>query len=155
MFTQRLSDETWIKYLLSSGLVSVVQLQTIRGGQNQVNVAEVLCKHPDLFDTDVWINKALQQDRFHFIPRKVQATELYELEQHQPNLVTRCMHEGILPLSYLNQILYLGLLRFDPEFPELQEILSEVPPDLMACLVPLAPKEYTQIAKEVTAVLRH
>lgn len=156
MHLRRPSDELWIKYLLSTGLLTVDQLQTIRGTQNQVDLAECLCRHAALFDSDAWNNRALQQDRFHYIPN--QAIDLRELEEFhrlQPQVFARCLNEGVLPLSYAHQILYLGLLRHDPEFPELRQILGMVPPSTHVCLTPAAPREYPHLHRQARQVTPH
>jgi hypothetical protein len=150
MHNRRASDEFWIKYLLNAGLLTVDQLQTIRGTQNQVDVGECLCRHSSLFDSDAWINRALQQDRFHYIPGvAIEVRELEEFHRLEPHLYARCLNEGVLPLSYAHQILYLGLLRHDPEFPELKEILGKAPPGTHVCLTPLAPREFPRLHRLV------
>lgn len=146
MFTQRTSDQGWIKYLLSTGLLAVDQLEKMRGNQNQVDVGELLVRHAQSFDRDAWLNQALQQDRFHFIPiDNLDGRELTELQQLQPALISRCLGEGILPLGFSSQTLYLGLLRYDAEFPELNEIIGSVPAELRVCLVPIAPADYSAL----------
>ena len=50
MFTRRPSDQSWIKYLLSTRLVTVDQLERMRANQNQVDVAELLVRHAQLFE---------------------------------------------------------------------------------------------------------
>ena len=80
MFTRRPSDQSWIKYLLSTGLVTVDQLERMRANQNQVDVAELLVRHAQLFERGLWLNQALQQDRFHYIPvNNLDERELAEL----------------------------------------------------------------------------
>lgn len=146
MFTKRPSDQAWIKYLLSSGLLAVDQLEKMRGGQNQMDFGDLLVRHAQNFERDIWLNQALQQDRFHYIPiENLDERELIELRQLQPTLVSRCLNEGILPLGFSNQTIYLGLLRCDTEFPELKEILETVPADLRVCLVPVAPEDYSAL----------
>ncbi len=68
MFTRRPSDQGWIKYLLTTGLVTVDQLERMRANQNQVDMGELLVGNAQLFERDLWLNQALQQDRFHYIP---------------------------------------------------------------------------------------
>jgi hypothetical protein len=146
MFTKRPSDQGWIKYLLSTGLLAVDQLEKMRGNQNQIDVGELLFRHAQSFDRDTWLNQALQQDRFHYIPvENLDGRELTELQQLQPALISRCLGEGILPLGFSSQTLYLGLLRYDAEFPELTEILESVPAELRVCLVPIAPADYSAL----------
>ena len=153
MFTRRSSDQSWIKYLLSTGLVTVDQLERMRANQNQVDVGELLVRNGQMFDRDVWLNQALQQDRFHYIPiGAMDEREQTELQQLQPSLVTRCLSEGILPLSFACQTLYLGLLRYDSEFPELKEILKSIPSELRVCLVPVAPPDYSKLHQQLRAV---
>ena len=92
----------------------------MRGGRNMVDITESISQNAAMFDNDLWVNQALQQDRFHYIPkREIIFGEIEALRQLQPLLLSRCLNEQILPLSYYNQILYLGLLRYDPDFPEL------------------------------------
>jgi len=146
MFTRRPSDQSWIKYLLSTGLVTVDQLERMRANQNQMDVGELLVRNAPLFEPGLWINQALQQDRFHYIPvNALDARELAELQQLQPSLLNCCLSEGILPLGFSHQTLYLGLLRYDPEFPELKEILRSIPAELRVCLVPVAPSDYAKL----------
>ena len=146
MFTRRPSDQSWIKYLLSTGLVTVDQLERMRANQNQVDVGELLVRHAQLFERGLWLNQALQQDRFHYIPvNNLDERELAELQQLQSSLVSRCLSDGILPLGFCHQTLYLGLLRYDSEFPELKEILRSVPAELRVCLVPVAPSDYSKL----------
>ena len=71
--------------------------------------------------------------------------ELAELQQLQSFLLSRCLSDGILPLGFCHQTLYLGLLRYDPEFPELKEILRSIPAELRVCLVPVAPSDYAKL----------
>lgn len=156
MFTRRASDENWIKYLLSTGLVTVDQLQAMRGSQNQFDLGELLCRHAAQFDSDTWLNKALQQDRFHYVPLgEVEFAELEELSRLQPLLVAKCLNEGILPLSYAHQIVYLGLLRYDADFPELREILASVPQQIAVCLTPVAPREYARLHQQIRTLTKH
>lgn len=150
MLFQRASDESWVKYLLGTGLVPVDQLQAMCGGQNQTDLTELLVRHADQFDTVTWLNQALQHDRFHYIPlHSVEAREIQALQQVQPVLVARCRQENILPLGYACQCLYLGLLRYDAEFPELKEILKTIPDDILVCQVPVAPKEFVRIRQQL------
>src|SRR5713226_3345374 len=115
MFTRRPSDQSWLKYLLSTGLVTVDQLERMRANQNQADVGELLVRNAQLFERDLWLNQALQQDRFHYIPvQNLDERELAELQQLQPSLISRCLSDGILPLGFFRQTLYLGLLRYDP-----------------------------------------
>jgi hypothetical protein len=103
----------------------------------------------------LWVNQALQQDRFHYIPkREIIFGEIEALRQLQPLLLSRCLNEQILPLSYYNQILYLGLLRYDPEFPELREILKSMPIDIMVCLVPLGPADFAGLFPHVKSMIQ-
>lgn len=156
MFTRRASDETWVKYLLSTGLLTVDQLQAMRGSQNQVDFGELLCQHAVQFDSDTWLNKALQQDRFHYLPAgEIEVAEIEEFNRLHPLLLARCLNEGMLPLSYVHQILYLGLLRYDPEFPELRAVLESVPREIAVCLTPIAPKEYTRLHQQVRVRVKH
>lgn len=67
------------------------------------------------------------------------------MQQLQPALISRCLGEGILPLGFSSQTVYLGLLRYDAEFPELKEILESIPADLRVCLVPVAPADYSTL----------
>jgi len=156
MFTRRASDETWVKYLLSTGLLTVDQLQAMRGSQNQVDFGELLCRHAAQFDSDTWLNKALQQDRFHYIPAgEIESAEIEEFNRLHPLLLARCLNEGMLPLSYAHQILYLGLVRYDPEVPELGAILTSVPREIAVCLIPVAPKEYARLHQQIRARVKH
>ena len=156
MFTRRPSDQSWIKYLLSTGLVTVDQLERMRANQNQVDVAELLVRHAQLFERGLWLNQALQQDRFHYIPvNNLDERELAELQQLQPSLMSCCLSEGILPLGFSHQTLYLGLLRYDPEFPELKEILRSVPAELRVCLVPVAPADYGKLNQQLRGAATH
>ena len=156
MLTKRSSDESWVKYLLATGLVTVDQLQAMRGSQNQFDIGDLLCRHAGQFESGTWLNKALQQDRFHYIPLGgVDFAELEELSRLHPLLVARCLNDGILPLSYAHQIVYLGLLRYDPEFPELREILASIPHEIAVCLTPVAPKEYTRLHQQIRALAKH
>lgn len=156
MFTKRPSDQTWIKYLLSTGLLAVDQLEKMRGGQNQMDFGDLLVRHAQYFERDTWLNQALQQDRFHYIPiENLDGRELIELQQFQPALVSRCLSEGILPLGFSSQTIYLGLLRCDAEFPELKEILSSVPAELRVCLVPVAPSDYSVLHRSARAAANH
>ena len=41
MLTRRSSDENWVKYLLATGLVTVDQLQAMRGSQNQFDIGDL------------------------------------------------------------------------------------------------------------------
>lgn len=153
MFTRRPSDQGWIKYLLTTGLVTVDQLERMRANQNQVDVGELLVRNAQLFERDFWLNQALQQDRFHYIPANtVDERELAELRLLQPSLVSRCLSEGILPLGFSHQTLYLGLLRYDPDFPELKDILQSVPAELRVCLVPVAPPDYNALHEQLRGV---
>jgi len=156
MFTRRPSDQSWIKYLLSTRLVTVDQLERMRANQNQVDVAELLVRHAQLFGRGLWLNQALQQDRFHYIPvNNLDERELAELQQLQPSLLSRCLSDGILPLGFCHQTLYLGLLRYDPEFPELKEILRSVPAELRVCLVPVAPADYGKLNQQLRGAATH
>lgn len=156
MFTKRPSDQAWIKYLLSAGLLTVDQLEKIRGGQNQMDFGDLLVRHADYFERDSWLNQALQQDRFHYIPiESLDGRELTELSQLQPTLVSRCLSEGILPLGFSSQTIYLGLLRYDAEFPELRDILDAVPAELRVCLVPVAPADYGVLHRRARAAANH
>ena len=153
MFTRRPSDQGWIKYLLTTGLVTVDQLERMRANQNQVDIGELLVRNAHLFERDLWLNQALQQDRFHYLPvNTVDERELAELRLLQPSLVSRCLSEGILPLGFSHQTLYLGLLRYDPEFPELKDILQSVPAELRVCLVPVAPPDYNALHQQLRGV---
>jgi hypothetical protein len=108
-----------------------------------------------MFDNDLWVNRALQQDRFHYIPkREIILGEIEALRQLQPLLLARCLNEQILPLSYCNQILYLGLLRYDPDFPELQEILKSIPIDILVCLVPLGPSDFAGLFPQIKSMIQ-
>lgn len=156
MFTKRPSDQAWIKYLLSTSLLAVDQLERIRGGQNQMDFGDLLVRHADYFERDTWLNQALQQDRFHYIPiENLDGRELTELCQLQPILVSRCLSDGILPLGFSSQTIYLGLLRYDAEFPELKQILEAVPAKLRVCLVPVAPADYSVLHRRARAAANH
>jgi len=156
MFTRRSSDQSWIKYLLTTGLVTVDQLERMRANQNQVDIGELLVGNAQLFERDLWLNQALQQDRFHYIPvNSLDERELAELRLLQPLLVSRCLSEGILPLGFSHQTLYLGLLRYDPDFPELKEIRESVPAELRVCLVPLAPADYNKLNRQLRGAATH
>lgn len=156
MFTRRPSDQGWIKYLLTTGLVTVDQLERMRANQNQVDMGELLVGNAQLFERDLWLNQALQQDRFHYIPvNSLDERELAELRLLQPLLVSRCLSEGILPLGFSHQTLYLGLLRYDPDFPELKEVRESVPAELRVCLVPLAPADYNKLHRQLRGVATH
>jgi hypothetical protein len=156
MFTRRASDEDWIKYLLNTGLVTVDQYQSMRGNQNQVDVTTLLCANASLFSDDLWVNKALQQDRFHYIPDyDGSIQEIAALNQIQPLLLARCINEQIIPLSYRDQVLYLGLLRYDANFPELNDIVASVPPDITVCLIPLGPNSFADASKRVRSISLH
>lgn len=156
MFTKRPSDHAWIKYLLSTGLLAVDQLEKMRGGQNQMDFGDLLVRHSQNFEREIWLNQALQQDRFHYIPvENLDGRELIELQQLQPTLISRCLSEGILPLGFSSQTVYLGLLRYDPEFPELKEILATVPADLRVCLVPIAPGDYSALQRRAREAANH
>ena len=155
MFTRRSSDEDWVKYLLNTGLTTVDQYQGMRGGRNMVDITELISQNAAMFDNDLWVNRALQQDRFHYIPkREIIFGEIEALRQLQPLLLSRCLNEQILPLSYSNQILYLGLLRYDPEFPELREILKSMPIDIMVCLIPLGPSDFAGLFPHVKSMIQ-
>jgi len=156
MFTRRSSDQSWIKYLLTTGLVTVDQLERMRANQNQVDIGELLVGNAQLFERDLWLNQALQQDRFHYIPvNSLDERELAELRLLQPLLVSRCLSEGILPLGFSHQTLYLGLLRYDPDFPELKEVRESVPAELRVCLVPLAPADYNKLNRQLRGAATH
>lgn len=156
MFTKRPSDQAWIKYLLSTGLLAVDQLEKMRGNQNQIDFSDLLVRHAQNVERDVWLNQALQQDRFHYIPvENLDERELIELQQLQPTLVGRCLSEGILPLAFSSQTIYLGLLRYDPEFPELKEILATIPAELRVCLVPVAPADFSALHRRARAAASH
>lgn len=156
MFTKRVSDQAWIKYLLSTGLLAVDQLEKMRAGQNQMDFGELLVRHAQNCDSDSWLNQALQQDRFHYIPvENLDDRELIELQELQSTLFSRCLSEGILPLGFSSQTIYLGLLRYDPEFPELEEILKTVPADLRVCLVPVAPADHGALHRRARAAANH
>ncbi len=156
MFTRRPSDQGWIKHLLATGLVTVDQFERMRAGQNQVDIGELLGGNAQLFERDLWLNQALQQDRFHYIPvNSLDQRELAELRLLQPSLVSRCLSEGILPLGLSHQTLYLGLLRYDPDFPELKEVQERVPPELRVCLVPLAPADYSKLNRQLRGAATH
>ena len=156
MFTKRPSDQAWIKYLLSTGLLAVDQLEKMRGGQNQMEFGELLVRHARYLERDIWLNQALQQDRFHYIPiENLDERELVELYQLQPTFVSRCLSEGILPLGFSNQTIYLGLLRYDAEFPELKEMMASVPAELRVCLVPVAPGDYSALHRRARAAANH
>jgi len=155
MFTRRPSDEEWVKYLLNTGLTTVDNYASMRGGKNQIDITEMISRNAALFDNEAWVNRALQQDRFHYIPRReIIAGEIEALGQLQPLLLSRCLNEQIIPLSYHNQILYIGLLRYDPEFPELQEILKSIPIDIMVCLVPLGPADFATFFPQVKGMIQ-
>lgn len=146
MFTRRASDEEWVKYLLNTGLMSVDQYQTMKGGKNQGDITELFYANAHLFDDTIWINKALQQDRFSYVPtERIEPTEIEAFHAAFPLLLARCINDQVIPLSYKNQILYLGLLRYDTEFEELTNILKEVPSDLLVLLVPLGPNGYVRL----------
>jgi hypothetical protein len=131
----------------------VDRLAAMRGTRNQVDITELLCQNAETVDSDTWLNKALQQDRFQFIPAEsINLGEIEVLQQTQGTLFSRCVNEQIIPLSYQHQILYLGLLRYDPEFPELAVILKSVPSEITTCLVPLAPKEFVPLLGQVRSV---
>ena len=156
MFTRRPSDQGWIKYLLTTGLVTVDQLERMRANQNQVDMGELLVGNAQLFGRDLWLNQALQQDRFHYIPvNSPDERELAELRLLQPLLVSRCLSEGILPLGFSHQTLYLGLLRYDPDFPELKEVQESVPAELRVCLVPVAPADYSKLHRQLRGAATH
>ena len=156
MFTRRHSDQSWIKYLLNTGLVTVDQLERMRANQNQADVGELLVRNAQLFERDLWLNQALQQDRFHYIPvQNLDERELAELQQLQPSLISRCLSDGILPLGFFRQTLYLGLLRYDPEFPELKEILQSISAVLRVCLVPVAPGDYSKLHQQLRGAASH
>ena len=153
MFTRRTSDEEWVKYLLNTGLLSVDQYQTMRGGSNQVDITEIISKNAHMFDNDNWINHALQQDRFHYIPKTdVNMLELETIKKLYPLLMAQCIQDQILPLSYQAQVLYLGLLRYDQDFPELQAILKTIPLDILVCLVPLGPAEFAALYPQIRSL---
>lgn len=155
MFTKRPSDHGWIKYLLSSGLLTVDQLEKMRSNQNQVDVGELLLRHGHNFERDIWLNQALQQDRFHFIPTaSLDEHELAELHRLQPTLFNRCLGEGILPLACSGQTIYLGLLRYDADFPELNDILAGLPAGLRPCLVPVAPADYPSLHQRIRRIMQ-
>jgi hypothetical protein len=59
------------------------------------------------------------------------------------------VNEQVLPLGYANQILYLGLLRYDPEFPELADLLKSVPLDIMVSLIPVGPADFAELFQQV------
>ncbi|MGD0261653.1 MAG: hypothetical protein ABSD29_17820 [Verrucomicrobiota bacterium] len=42
MFTRRPSDQGWTKYLLTTGLVTVDQLERMRANKDQVDIGELL-----------------------------------------------------------------------------------------------------------------
>jgi hypothetical protein len=155
MFTRRSSDEDWVKYLLNTGLTTVDQYQGMRGGRNLVDITELISQNAARFNNVLWVNRALQQDRFHYIPkREIILGEIEALRQLQPLLLARCLNEQILPLSYCNQILYLGLLRYDPDFPELQEILKSIPIDILVCLVPLGPSDFASLFPQIKSMIQ-
>ncbi len=150
MFTRRPSDAEWVKYLLNTGLLTVDQYQAMRGGKNQVDVTELISQNASAFNNEEWVNVALQQDRFNYIPRRdVSAAELKAFRELQPLLLARCVNEQVLPLGYANQILYLGLLRYDPEFPELADLLKSVPLDIMVSLIPVGPADFAELFPQV------
>ena len=96
MFTRRPSDQSWISYLLSTGLVTVDQFEKMRANRNQVDVGELLVCNAQLFERGLWLNQALQQDQFHYFPvNTLDQRELAELQQLQPSLVSRCLSDGI------------------------------------------------------------
>ena len=102
MFTRRSSDEDWVRYLLNTGLTTVDQYQGMRGGRNMVDITELISQNAAMFDNDLWVNRALQQDRFHYIPkREIIFGEIEALRQLQPLLLSRCLNEQILPLELL------------------------------------------------------
>ena len=68
MFTRRPSDAEWVKYLLNTGLLTVDQYQAMRGGKNQVDVTELISQNASAFNNEEWVNVALQQDRFNYMP---------------------------------------------------------------------------------------
>src|SRR5665213_4091526 len=70
MFTRRSSDEDWVKYLLNTGLTTVDQYQGMRGGRNLVDITELISQNAARFNNVLWVNRALQQDRFHYIPKR-------------------------------------------------------------------------------------
>ncbi len=150
MFTRRPSDAEWVKYLLNTGLLTVDQYQAMRGGKSQVDVTELISQNASAFNNEEWVNVALQQDRFNYIPRRdVSAAELEAFRQLQPLLLARCVNEQVLALGYANQILYLGLLRYDPEFPELADLLKSVPLDIMVSLIPVGPADFAVLFPQV------
>lgn len=154
MFTKRPSDQAWIKYLLSTGLLAVDQLEKIRAGQNQIELGDLLVRHAADFDPDAWLNQALQQDRFHYLPvGQLEENELRQLRELLPVWAKRCLSEGILPLGFSSQTIYLGLLRYDPEFPELNEILQEIPAALRICLIPLTPADYHRLLRQARSLI--
>jgi hypothetical protein len=127
----------------------------MRGGRNLVDITELISQNAARFNNVLWVNRALQQDRFHYIPkREIILGEIEALRQLQPLLLARCLNEQILPLSYCNQILYLGLLRYDPDFPELQEILKSIPIDILVCLVPLGPSDFAGLFPQVKSMIQ-
>ena len=69
--------------------------------------------------------------------------------------MSRCLSDGILPLGFSSQTLYLGLLRYDPEFPELKEYLESVPAELRVCLVPVAPADFNQLHQQLRGAASH
>lgn len=153
MFTKRTSDEGWIKYLLSTGLIPVDQLQAMRGNQSQFDLTELLLKHVREFNEERWINQALQQDRFQYIPipEAVDLRELEELKKSLPFFISSAVSEGIIPLSFENLTVYLGLIRYDAEFPELQTLLQRIPAEIQVILVPLSPQQYARLLRQLRA----
>jgi len=105
---------------------------------------------------------------FDFVPRIIPAAEWKAIQDGLIQRITtlnlfladiyqdqKCLKDGILPLSYAHQILYLGLLRYDAEFPELREILASVPQQIAVCLTPVAPGEYARLQQQIRTLAKY
>ena len=155
MSTRRASDEGWLKYLLNTGLLSVDQLQALKGGSNQLDLTDAISRSAGSFDTDTWVNRALQQDRFHYIPlTDLMMGEIETLHTMQPLLLAKCINEYLVPLGYSNQIFYIGTVRYDAEFEELFELIKLVPSGITVCQIPLSPIQFTEIFPRVKALIQ-
>lgn len=146
MYTRRASDSEWVKYLLNTGLMSVDQYQDLKGGQNQFDLTELFLANPTLFDDALWINKALQQDRFSYIPaERLDPNEIEAFRHAFPLVLAKLINDQIIPLAYHHQMLYLGLLRYDPDFTELNDILATIGSDISVHLIPLGTNQFAKL----------
>jgi hypothetical protein len=146
MYTRRPSDAEWVKYLLNTGLMSVDQYQTMKGGQNQIDLTDLFLRNASIFDDNIWVNKALQQDRFSYIPaERLDPNEIETFRQSSPLVLAKLINEQIIPVSYHHQMLFLGLLRYDTEFTELTDILGSISHEIDVHLIPLGTNQFSKL----------